>query len=73
MATRVVEEPAEKHVVHEHRYFSGDGNGAGFILGIVLLLALILLFFYYGLPYVRSLTAPQVNIPDRVNVNIDAN
>lgn len=50
-------------------------SGMGWIVGMVVLLAFIVLFFMYGLPYLsRSVnstaTQPQVNIPDKVNVNV---
>lgn len=51
------------------------GSGMGFLLGIVLLLAFILLFFFYGLPLLtqtlRGTAGPQVNVPDKIDVNLN--
>jgi hypothetical protein len=48
-------------------------NGMGFLLGVVLILAFIFLFFLYGVPLLtqsfRS-AGPQVNVPDKINVNV---
>lgn len=52
---------------------TSDSSGNGFLVGIVLLLLLVVVFFVYALPMLRSsmqTTAPQVNIPDHVNVNV---
>lgn len=46
-------------------------NGMGFLLGAIVLIVFAILFFVYALPYIRSgFGAPQVNIPDHVNVNV---
>ena len=46
-------------------------NGMGFLLGIVLILAFIVLFFFYGLPYLSNMMqGPQVNVPGQVDVNV---
>ncbi len=47
------------------------GNGMGFLVGIVLLIVVGFLFFVYGLPMLRQSTqAPQINVPDKIDVNI---
>lgn len=44
----------------------------GFLLGLVILVALLGLFFYYLLPYVQTaFTAPSVNVPASIDVNIN--
>ena len=54
---------------------SDTGSGTGFLVGMILLLAFIFLFFMYGLPLLtqsfRSASGPQVNIPDKINVNVN--
>ena len=59
-------------VVHEHS--SGDnGSGMGFFMGMVLLVIVLLLFFFYGLPILRNMTSNSVtniNVPDKVDVNV---
>lgn len=51
----------------------GEGNGMGFLVGIILLIIVVVLFFSYGLPVLRnsaSNSAPQINVPDKVDVNL---
>jgi hypothetical protein len=48
-------------------------NGSGFLLGILMLIVFAVLFFVYGLPYMTGAfrsAGPTVNIPDKVNVNV---
>lgn len=60
-------------IVNNPRPVSSN-NGIGFFLGALLLLLAVIAFIFYGLPYMRSIssvaTAPQINVPDHVNVNI---
>ena len=59
-------------VIHEHTG-TGSDNGVGFVLGVVLLLAFILLMFYFiGNGAFRGLGfgGTNVQIPDKVNVNV---
>jgi hypothetical protein len=47
-------------------------SGYGFLLGVILLIVFAVLFFLYGLPYLgRSFSGPTVQIPDKVNVNVN--
>lgn len=50
-----------------------SGAGMGFLAGVILLIAGVFLFLYFGLPLMRGIgsTAPQVTIPDKVDVNIN--
>jgi hypothetical protein len=47
-------------------------NGLGLVLGVILVLAVLFLFFVYGLPRLTggagSGTGAQVNLPSTVNV-----
>ena len=47
-------------------------NGNGFLVGVILLIIAAIAFFYYGLPYLSAgmNQAPQVNVPDKVDVNV---
>ncbi|CAN5144787.1 hypothetical protein BH09PAT1_BH09PAT1_7840 [soil metagenome] len=56
-------------VIHEHT--TDRGNSSGTIVGIILLVVLVLLFFVYGLPMLRSYGTPQVNVPGKVDVNVN--
>lgn len=52
---------------------SSDNNGMGFLLGIIVLIVFVILFFVYALPYVRGLTGSgriQVNVPKSIDVNV---
>ncbi len=54
---------------------SGDsGGGMGFFMGMLLLVVVVILFLIYGLPMLRGSTAntaPQINVPDKVDVNVE--
>ena len=61
-------------VIHEHSG-TGSDNGVGFILGVVLLLAFILLMFYFiGNGAFNSFGlgggSTNVQVPDKVDVNV---
>lgn len=46
-----------------------NDNGIGFLLGVLLLLAVVFFLIWYGLP---RIVAPQVSVPRSVNVNVTA-
>lgn len=56
-------------VIHEHT--RDNGNSLGTIIGIILLAVIVLLFFIYGLPMLRSYSTPQVNVPGKVDINVN--
>lgn len=43
----------------------------GMLVGIVLVLAIVALFFMYGLPMLRQSATPQVNVPSQIDVNLN--
>ena len=47
-------------------------NGIGFLMGGIVLVILIVLFFVYALPYIRGFRGSglQVNVPVPKNINI---
>jgi hypothetical protein len=49
---------------------SGD-NGSGLLIGILVLVFFGFLFVYYGLPAIRGMGTPQVNIPSKIDVNVN--
>lgn len=50
-----------------------DSNGGmGVIIGVVALVIFVYIFFVYGLPAIRGAAAPQINVPDKVDVNINS-
>lgn len=47
-----------------------DG-GMGTLFAVVMLLLAAIVFFIYGLPYIRGATVgPQINIPSNIDVNL---
>ena len=89
MAT-IVNTPAASH---EHLVEDSSSNAMNIVLGLIITLIVAFLLFYYGLPLIRTATAPnqtpqqinnyappqqgnqapQINIPDKVNVDINPN
>lgn len=52
---------------------SSTPNWMGALVGVLILLVFGIIFFVYGLPYIRSLRGTggiQVNLPKSVNVNV---
>lgn len=50
-----------------------SGNSVSTLVGIILLLVVAFLFLYYLLPFLSSANraaSPTVNVPDKVDVNI---
>lgn len=59
------------HDTSMHRHEITDG-GTGFVMGIVILITFLLLFFFYGLPLLRNtLQSPSIQIPEQINVDIN--
>ncbi len=50
-----------------------SGSGMGMIIGLVVLAVVAYLFFAYGLPAMRNVQVgtPQVNVPSKIDVNIN--
>lgn len=50
----------------------GNMNGISFLLGAILLIVFGYFFFIYALPRMlpQQSQAPQINVPDKVDVNI---
>lgn len=48
---------------------SEDSSGIGMLVGIVLAVLVIILFFVYGLPAIRN--SNTENPPNDINVNVD--
>lgn len=60
------------HHVHE-RTNTHDGGGTGLIMGVILLLVVAFLLFYYGIPALNRVgtSTPQINVPEKVDVNVN--
>ena len=55
-----------------------DNNSTGLIIGIFIFIILALVFFYYGLPALKTIgtlqinvPAPVIEIPDQIDVNVN--
>ena len=64
MATIVNTPPAE----------GSNSSGVGFIIGALILLFAVFIFFYYGLPAMRqaaSSGSQNITVPDKIDVNVN--
>lgn len=48
-----------------------EGSNMGMIIGLIILFIAAYLFFIYGLPAIKQISSPQVNIPNEIDVNIN--
>lgn len=55
-------------IINTPRGNSDEGVGAGFIFGIVFVVAALALFLLYGVPAIRGTEAPQ---NDTIDVNVE--
>lgn len=60
-------------IVNNPPQSNGSSGGVGIIIGFVVLVALGFTFFAYGLPAIQNmqLGAPQINIPSKIDVNVN--
>ena len=57
----------------------GNGSSVGTVLSVILVLAFIGLLFYYGLPMMQGAgsgatqtpQAPQIQVPEKMDVNVN--
>lgn len=52
---------------------AADSGGMGFLLGVIVLIVFVFLMIMYGLPILRNsigTASPQINVPDKVDVNV---
>jgi hypothetical protein len=50
---------------------TNDSNGGmGMIIGVIVLIVIAYIFFMYGLPAIKQMGSPQINIPNKINVNV---
>ena len=49
-----------------------SSGGMGMIIGLVVLVVFVFLFFVYGLPALRNMRLgnPEINIPSTIDVNV---
>lgn len=60
-------------VINTPQPASDSNSGMGMIVGIVVLIVFGFLFFMYGLPAFRNMRLgnPQINIPSKIDVNVN--
>jgi hypothetical protein len=64
MATTIVNPAPSKN--------SSTGSGMGFLLGAIVLIVFLALFFVYALPFIRGLSGGvQVTVPVPKNINVN--
>lgn len=53
---------------------ASNSSGMGFFMGMIVLLVIVLLTLYFGIPLLRSATtnkAPSITVPDKIDVNVN--
>ncbi len=63
-------------VVNTPGQASNDSSGMGMIIGVIVLIAVLFLIFFYGMPFFRGTTSQQNNsptleVPEQVDVNVN--
>ncbi len=48
-----------------------SGGPMGMIIGIIVLIVLGYLVYVYGLPAIRQMGTPQINVPSKIDVNVN--
>jgi hypothetical protein len=55
-----------------------NSGGNGFLGGVILLIVFVILLIYFGIPFIRNMgpiqvntPAPQINLPGKIDVNIN--
>jgi hypothetical protein len=48
-----------------------SGSGFGVVVSVVVILIVAILFFMYALPALRDRGGTQVNVPDRIQIDVD--
>lgn len=50
---------------------ASESNGnSGLILTVLLIVVFGVLFYVYGFPAINNIQSPQINIPDKIDVNV---
>lgn len=45
-------------------------DAAGMFIGLAVLAVFLFVFFVYGLPAIRHIGSPQINIPGKIDINV---
>lgn len=64
---------ATTEVIHDHGAANNGNNVMGFMLGVILLVILAFLAFYYfgAGRLLGGYNTPQVNVPGKIDVNVN--
>lgn len=57
-------------VVNNPPVSNDSSGGVGMIIGVIVLIVVAYIFFIYGLPAIKQIGSPQINIPNKVDVNV---
>ncbi|MCX6731262.1 MAG: hypothetical protein NTZ55_05425 [Candidatus Roizmanbacteria bacterium] len=51
---------------------TNESGGSSFLIGIIIFIGFVLILLYYGLPVIKNMSVqtPQVNIPNKIDVNV---
>lgn len=67
----IITEPETSHVVHHVENENNSGPLVA-LIGVALIVVTALIFFFYALPMINKAATPtQVNVPDKVDVNVN--
>ena len=64
----------QAETVADHHYVNSTQNNSsvGFVIGAIILLIAVIFFIIYGIPMIQnSMQSPTINVPDKVDVNIN--
>jgi hypothetical protein len=58
-------------VVNNPAPVSNEG-GSNFLIGVILIIGFVIVLLYFGVPAIKNINipAPQIVIPDKINVNV---
>jgi len=55
-----------------------ENGGAGFLIGVIVLIGFVVVLIYFGIPAMRRMQpsqtvvpAPQIVIPDKINIDVN--
>lgn len=72
MATIINNPPTNRVDRVDREVVDRTNSGVGWVLGLIVILAAVLLLLYYGIPALRSAShSATVNVPDHINVDVN--
>ncbi len=58
-------------IVNNPAPVSDSNSGMGMVVGLIALFVFAYLFIMYGLPAMRQMGSPQINVPSKIDVNVN--